>query len=228
MPDQDVTLEQDPATETESSEVIREEPTEVTVEVVRTDDAEVVEPASTRGIVIRHVLERQLGAGQSLGAQLVGASTDVSVALAHAPASVVDEIRGGATLPAALDHTRTEVRGVVADTGSRVRTAIGEYVGNQAALPNAVVVGAADVAEAVLRAQGSVAATAIDSAFTVATVAARGGNVRESVTRERRDLAAQAGAARAEIAESIQRAAEEIRGAVKDYDEYLEAFSDED
>jgi hypothetical protein len=100
-----------------------------------------VEPEATRGVVIRHVLERQLGASQILGAQLVGASTDVSVALVHAPATVVDEIRGGATLPAALAHTRTEVRGVIAG--------------------------------------------------------------------------------------SLQRAAEEIRGAVTDYDECLEAFSDE-
>jgi hypothetical protein len=189
---------------------------------------EVVEPAATRGIVIRHVLERQLGAGQSLGAQLVGASTDVSAALVHAPASVVDEIRGGATLPAGLANTRTEVQAVVSSTGTRVRTAIGEYVGNQATLPNAVVVGAADVAETVLRAQGDVAASAIDSAFTVATIAARGGNVRDAVGRERRDVAARADAARADITESWERAAEEIRGAVKDYDEYLEAFTDED
>jgi hypothetical protein len=205
---------------TDHDTVLEIERTEVTIEVV--------EPAATRGIVIRHVLERQLGAGQSLGAELVGASTDVSAALVHAPASVVDEIRGGATLPAALAHTRTEVRGVVSSTGTRVRTAIGEYVGNQATLPNAVVVGAADVAGAVLRAQGDVAATAIDSAFTVATIAARGGSVRDAVGRERRDLAARADAARADIADSLDRAAEEIRGAVKDYDEYLEAFSDED
>jgi hypothetical protein len=186
-----------------------------------------VGPEATRGIVIRHVLERQLGAGQSLGAQLVAASTDVSVALVHAPATVVDEIRGGATLPAALAHTRTEVRGVMASTGTRVRTAIGEYVGNQATLPNAAVVGAADVPEAVLRAQGNVAASAIDSAFTVAMIAARGGNVRDALTRERRDITARTDAARADIAGSLERAAEEIRGAVVDYDEYLEAFTDE-
>src|SRR5258705_11380574 len=139
-------------------ELIREDPVDATVEVVRTehdhDHDEEAEPDSTRGIVIRHVLERQLGAGQSLGAELVGVTTDVSVALAHAPITVVDEIRGGATLPAALVHTGKEVRGVVAGAGSRDRTAVGEYVGNQAVLPNAVVVGAADVAEAVLRAQG--------------------------------------------------------------------------
>jgi hypothetical protein len=207
---------------TDHDTVLEIEPTEVAIEVVG--------PEATPGNeiwVIRHVLERQLGAGQSLGAQLVGASTDVSAALVHAPASVVDEIRGGATLPAALDRTRGEVRDVLSSNGTRVRTAIGEYVGNQATLPNAIVVGAADVAEAVLRAQGTVAGSAIDSAFTVATIAARGGNVRDAVGRERRDVSARADAARADIAESWKRAAEEIRGAVKDYDEYLEAFSDE-
>lgn len=188
---------------------------------------QVVEPQPTRGLAIRHVLERQLGAGQSLGAQLIGASTDVSVALAQAPASVVDEIRGGATLPAALAHTRTEVRDAIVSTGTRVRGAVGEYVGAQATLPNALVVGAADVAEAVLRAQGTVAATAVDSAFTVATTAARGGDVTDVVRRSRRSVVARTEAARAEIAESWERASEEVRGAVTDDDEYLEDALDE-
>ncbi len=183
---------------------------------------------ATPATVIRQVLERQLVAGQGLGAQLVGASTEISVALVHAPVTVIDEIRSGATLPAALAHTRTEVRGVVGSTGTRVRTAIGEYVGNQATLPNAVVVGAADVAEAVLRGQGNVAGSAIDSAFAVATIAARGGDVKDALGRERHHVAARADAARTDIVESWDRAREEIRGAVNDYDEYLEAFSDED
>lgn len=229
MPDHDVTTGHDPVSEPESSEMIREEPTEVTVEVVRADDAaDTDEPAQARGIVIRHVLERQLGAGQSLSAQLVGASTEASVALANAPAHVIDEIRSGATLPAALASTRSDVGGMLASTGGRVRTAIGEYVGGQATLPNAVVVGAADVAEAVLLAQGAVAATALDAAFTVATVAARGGDLMASLSSEGRDLAATARAARADIAQSWERAAEEIRGALEDDDEYLETFSDED
>lgn len=201
---------------------------DTTLEVEVTEVAiEIVEPEATRAFVIRHLLERQLGAGQSLGAQLVGASTDVSAALVHAPATVVDEIRSGATLPAALALTGAEVRGVVSSTGTRVRTAIGDYVGTQATLPNAVVVGAADVAEAVLRAQGTVAGSAIDSVFTVATTAARGGDVRDAAGRERRDIAARANAARANIAESWEHAAEEIRAAVKDYDEYVEASPDE-
>ncbi|WP_140698063.1 hypothetical protein [Mycolicibacterium hodleri] len=173
----------------------------------------------TPGDVIRQILDRQLVAGQGLGTQLVGASTEISVALAHAPVIVIDEIRSGATLPAALAHTRAEVGGVVTGTGTRVRTAIGEYVGSQATLPQAVVCGVADVAEAVLRGQGNVAGSAIDSAFTVATVAARGGDVKEALGRERRDVAAHAETARADVAESWERALEEIRGAVKDYDE---------
>ncbi|MDX1892327.1 hypothetical protein [Mycolicibacterium sp. 050158] len=194
-------------------------------------DVEVIEIVHDRGIAVRNLLERQLGAGQALGAHLVGATTDASVAIAHAPAGVIDEIRGGATLPAALAHTRSEVGGVVNRTGTRVRAAIGEYVGHQATLPNAFVAGASDVAETVLRAQGNVAATAIDSAFTVAATATRGGNLRDAVDRERRDLAAQVDAARADVAASWERAAEEIRAAVEDYveddAEYLEPFSDE-
>jgi hypothetical protein len=190
---------------------------------------EVTTPEPTPGAVIRQVLERQLVAGQGLGTQLVGASTDITVALVHTPVAVIDEIRSGATLPAALAHTRTETWGVVAHTGTRVRTAIGEYVTNQATLPNAVVCGAADVAEAVLRGQGNVAGSALDSAFAVAAIAARGGDVREALARERRDVAAHADAARAAVAESWDRAFEEIRDAVEDYDdEYLEDFSDED
>lgn len=182
-------------------------------------DTTAAAPASGDRIVIRHVLERQLGAGQSFGVQLVGATTDASVALAHAPATLIDGIRGGATLPAALAHTRKELGDVISSSGSRVRTAIGEYVGTQAALPQAVLVGAAGVAESVLRAQGDVAATAIDSAFSVAIVAARGGNLPTALSHERRDVGAQLEAARADLAESVSRAGREIRGGVEVYDQ---------
>ena len=171
MPDQDTTVE------TEAEQI---------VEVVRTEDDDVVEPESTRNIVIRHVLERQLVAGQSLSGQLVDAATDVTVAVAHAPAVVIGEIRDGATLPTALARTGTSVRDVVTDAGGRVRTAVGGYVGVQAALPNAVVFGAADVAETVARAQGTVTASAFNAAFTLATVASQGGDVRESFGLQRR------------------------------------------
>lgn len=230
MPDQDTTIDQEAAiAEAEApAEEVRSEPTEVTVEVVRTEDDSAEnggEPESTRGIVIRHVLERQLVAGQGLGSELVDAATDVSTAIAKAPADVIGEIRGGATLPTAFARTGTSVREVVTDAGSRVRSAVGEYVGNQATLPNAVVVGAADVAEAVLRAQGTVAASALNAAFTVATSATQGGDVREVFTRERGEVSAVADAARGRIGESVSRARDEIRSRVKDYDALVEALS---
>jgi hypothetical protein len=182
----------------------------------------------TRTIAIRHVLERQLDAGHGLGAHLVGATTDLSVSLAHAPSAALDEIRNGATLPAALAQSGAELRGAVSSTGHRMRSAIGEYVGTQATLPNAVVVGAADVAEAVLRAQGTVAATVVDSAFALAITTARGGDVAGVLNRGRREIAARTGAARTDVVGACERAVEEIRGAVTDYDDYLETVSDGD
>jgi hypothetical protein len=224
MPDSDTTLEADG----ETSELIRDEPVEVTAEVIHVDDSQVIELEPKRSLVIRQVLHRQLEAGQGLGAQLVDAATDVSVAVAHAPATVVDEIRGGATLPTALANTGTSVRGVVTDVGGRVRTAVGGYVGTQATLPNAVVVGAADVAESVVRAQGTVTVSALNAAFSLASVAAQGGDVREAFGRERSEVGATADAARERIGESVSRAREEIRAAIKDYDDLAEAFSDDD
>src|SRR5882757_5589159 len=218
MPDQDTTIDEAEAT----AEEIRSEPTEVTVvEVARTDEDRAendddVEPESTRSIVIRHVLERQLVAGHGLSSELVDAATDVTVALAQAPAGVVGEIRGGATLPIAFARTGTSV------------SAVGEYVGNQATLPNAVVVGAADVAETVVRAQGTVTASALNAAFTLATSATQGGDVREVFSRERHEVGAVADAARGRIGESVSRARDEIRSRIKDYDALVEAFSDED
>ena len=103
MTDPNTTLEEDTTT------LIREEPVEVTAEVVHVDDTTAVEEQPSRSIVIRHVLTRQLVAGQELSAQLIDAATDVSVVVAHAPATVVDEIRGGATLPTALANTGTSV-----------------------------------------------------------------------------------------------------------------------
>jgi hypothetical protein len=222
MPDKETTTveEAEPIVE----EMVRSEPTDVAVvEVIQTEDDDVDEPESTRSIVIRHVLERQLVASQSLSGQLVDAATDVTVAVAHAPADVIGEIRGGATLPTALARTGTSVRGVVTDAGGRVRTAVGGYVEAQATLPNAVVVGAADVAETVARAQGTVATSALNAAFALATVATQGGDVREAFGRERRELGETAGSARTKVGESVSRARDEIRGSIKDYDELVEA-----
>lgn len=232
MPE-DTTIDHEAAIDQEATtpEEIRSEPTEVTVvEIVRTEDDtdEGVEHESTRSIVIRHVLQRQLVAGQDLSSELIDAATDVSVAIAKAPAGVVGEIRGGATLPTAFAITGTSIREVVSGAGGRVRSAVGEYVGNQATLPNAVVVGAADVAEAVLRAQGTVTASALNAAFTVATSATQGGDVREVFSRERSEVGAVAGAARDRIGESVSRARDEIRSRIKDYDALVETFSDDD
>jgi hypothetical protein len=47
--------------------------------------------------------------------------------------------------------------------------------------------------------------------------------VREAFGRERRDLGAAAGSARATVSESVNRARDEIRGSIKDYDELVEA-----
>jgi hypothetical protein len=215
MPESDTVLENDQT----SSEIIREEPVEVTAEVIRADDADADDAAdhpSTRTLAIRHVLERQLGAGNALGVQLLDAATDVSAAVVHTPATVVDEIRGGATLPTALANTGTSLRGVVYDVGGRVRTAVGGYVVEQAALPNAVVVGSADVAESLVRAQGTVTASALNAAFTLASTATQGGDVREAFGRERSEVGAAVGAARQRVEESVSRAREEIRNAVKD------------
>lgn len=212
MPESDTILEHDPA----NAEMIREQPVEVTAAVIRADDPDTDDPQPIRGLVIRHVLERQLVAGNALGVQLLDATTDVSAAVAHTPATVVDEIRGGATLPTALARTGTSLRGVVYDVGGRVRTAVGGYVVAQATLPNAVVVGTADVAESLVRAQGTVTASALNAAFTVASTATQGGDVREVLTRERDEVGAAVDAARQRVGESVSRAREEIRTAIKD------------
>ena len=207
---------------------VRDEPVDVTVEVIPTDDHDPAEPAELRTRVLRDLLSRQLEVSHDLGTELVDAATNVSVAVARAPASVVCEIRGGATLPTALVQSGTDVRDVVNTAGTSLRTAVGDYVGHQATLPSAVVVGASDVAESVLRAQGKVAASAMNATFTVATVVAHGGDVREMANRERSAVGVTTDAARAAIGASWGRAREEIRGAVEGFDEAAEAFADRD
>src|ERR1700712_3526372 len=160
-------------------------------------DIDIAEPASASNHALRDAVERQLIAGQSLGAQLIGAATDASVALVHAPITAVDEIRGGARLPAALTRAGRETRAGVIAAGERLRTAVGEDAGTRAPLPHAVVVGAAEVAQAVLRAQGTVTASAVDAVFALATAAARG-DVQTTASRERYEVLAQADGVRAE------------------------------
>ncbi|MGK2866304.1 MAG: hypothetical protein ACSLFA_06615, partial [Mycobacterium sp.] len=146
--------------------------------------AEVESDIRRRAVALRAALERQLDAGQGLSEELLGATTDAGVAIVESPAKVIAAVRSGATLPAALGETGDAVQDCVAAAGSRIRTAVGDYVGRQAVLPNAVIVGAAEVTGALVRAQGELASTAVDGAFAVATTATRRGDVRDAIDRE--------------------------------------------
>lgn len=214
--------------ETETHEV-RDDVVDVEVEVVHSqddaDDTAADARARARSLAIRHLAQRQLSAGQDLSTRLIGAATDASVAVTRVPAGVVTEIRSGATLPTAISRTGTSVREAMGTAGQQARAAVGEYVGTQAALPNAVVVGAADVAETVLRAQGAVASTALNTGFTVALAATQGGDVRETIGRERAALTAKRETVRGDVTASWDRARDEFRGAVRDYDALSMAFS---
>ena len=118
-------------------------------------DAEIVPVTeSDTGRHAGDVLERQLDAGQDLSTHLIEATTDAAVAVAESPAKVIAAIRSGATLPAAIGETNEAVQEAVLMAGSRIRTAVGAYVNQQAPLPNAVIVGAAEVAAATVRGQG--------------------------------------------------------------------------
>jgi hypothetical protein len=226
MPESDTTVEAVTPSE-EPVEIVREEPVDVTAEVVVIDDEDDEDDDDhARTIVLRQVLERQLVAGQAVSMDVVEAATDATIAVAHAPAGLVDEIRGGATLPTALSRTGTAVREVVVDAGGRLRSSVGGYVGAQATLPNAVISGAADVAESVVRAQGDVAASAINAAFAVATTAAQGGDLRASFANERSEIATTAGDARDRVEASVTRARTGIQAAIKDYDALVAAFDD--
>jgi hypothetical protein len=160
------------------------------------------------------VLERQLVAGQTLSSELIDAASDLTAAIAEAPAAVVNAVRGGATLPAAFTHSTGALQDVVADAGDRVRAAVGEYIGSQAKLPNAVIGGAAEVAGSLVRAQGSVASSAVDAAFAVATVAAHGGELRDAIDREWRELSATASSARENVNHTFDIARQGVRQAV--------------
>jgi hypothetical protein len=162
---------------------------------------------------IRAVLRRQLVAGQTLSSELIEAASDLTAAIAETPATVVNAVRGGATLPAAFTHSTDALHDVVADAGDRVRAAVGDYIGNQANLPNAVIGGAAEVAGSVVRAQGSIASSAVDAAFTVATVAAHGGELRDALDREWRELSATASSARENVNHTFDVARQGIRQA---------------
>jgi ABC-type transporter Mla subunit MlaD len=184
--------------------------------------AEVEEKARETALAIRHVLERQIVAGRGLSGELVGAATDAAAALVEAPASVVNAINGGATLPDAFGQTRASVQESFTDAGDRIRTAVGVYVNNQATLPHAVIKGAAEVAGSVVRAQGEVTRSAVDTALTVAAAATNGGHVRDTFDQEWQELSATAGATRKDIDTAISSARDGIREAVDEGGKYAE------
>lgn len=178
------------------------------------DAAEVEADIRRRALAIRAALERQLGAGQGLSEELLGAATDAGVAVVESPAKVIAAVRGGATLPAAFGETGDTVGDSVAAAGSRIRTAVGEYVGRQAVLPNAVIVGAAEVAGALVRAQGELAACAVDGAFAVATTASHRGDVRDAIDREWSEFNATAVELRDTVEARMSVARQSIRDAI--------------
>lgn len=167
-----------------------------------------------RALAVREALERQLGAGQGLSDELFSATTDVGVVVVESPARVIAAVRTGATLPAALGEISEAVGDSAAAAGSRIRTAVGEYVGQQAVLPNAVIVGAAEVAGALVRAQGELAACAVDGAFAVATTATRRGDVRDAIDREWSEFNATAVELRDTVEARIAVARQSIRDAI--------------
>ncbi len=178
------------------------------------DAAEVESDIRRRALAIREALERQLGAGQGLSGELLGAATDAGVAVVESPAMLIAAVRGGATLPAAFGETGDTVGDSVAAAGSRIRTAVGEYVGRQAVLPNAVIVGTAEVAGALVRAQGELASCAVDGAFAVATTASHRGDVRDAIDREWSEFNATAVELRDTVEARISVARQSIRDAI--------------
>ncbi|WP_099024120.1 hypothetical protein [Mycolicibacterium palauense] len=178
------------------------------------DPAQEPSNGEAHAVVLRDRLERQLVAGQGLTRELVDATTDVSAALLEAPARVVAAVRGGATLPAALQHTGTDLREIVTGTGDHLRSVVGDYVGAQATLPAAVLAGTSDVAGALVRANGRVTATAVDGALSLGVVAVRGEDVRGAADQEWREVMSAFERARATVTETVTTARLGVREAV--------------
>jgi hypothetical protein len=203
-------------TDTESTEMAAD-PADVELVELEADGGDSSEDtvAEARApLPIRAVLERQLVAGQTLSSELIDAASDLTAAIAEAPAALVNAVRGGATLPAAFTHSTSGLHNVAADAGDRMRAALGEYVSGQANLPNAVIGGAAEVTASLVRAQGSVAGSAVDAAFAVAAVAAHGGELRDALDREWRELSAAASSARENVNHTFDVARQSVRQAV--------------
>jgi hypothetical protein len=203
-------------TDTESTEMTAD-PADVELVELEADGGDSSEDTVAEArtpLPIRAVLERQLVAGQTLSSELIDAASDLTAAIAEAPAALVNAVRGGATLPAAFTHSTSALHNVAADAGDRMRAALGEYVSGQANLPNAVIGGAAEVTASLVRAQGSVAGSAVDAAFAVAAVAAHGGELRDALDREWRELSATASSARENVNHTFDVARQSVRQAV--------------
>ena len=175
------------------------------------EDVEDDEDYERAAVVLLEVLERQLIAGQELSTRIVDATTDAAATFALTPATVIAEVRAGATLPDALDQAGAALQDAAAEAGSRIRAAVGSYVNSQSALPNAVITGAADVAVSVVRAQGAVTVSAVDTAFTIATVATRGGDIRDAFEQEWRALVASTASARDSVDGAIEGARHNVQ-----------------
>lgn len=171
-------------------------------------------PEPRTNIVIRQVLERQIAAGQALSSQILDAATDVTTAIAHAPATFAGAIQDGETIASAWERTGTGVQDVIDEARGRLRAAVTTYVGHQATLPVAVLGYAGEVAGSVASAQGTVAGSALDSAFAVATAATQGDNVRAALERNIEELRSTATAARGDVNASLRRAGQDVREAV--------------
>jgi hypothetical protein len=163
------------------------------------EDLDEYEDVEHTGLVLREVIERQLIACRALSTQVTDAATDVTVTLVESPARVIAAVREGATLPSAFGLTTDTVADAAMEAGSRIRAAVGTYLTAQAALPNALISGTAEVAGSAVRAQGALASSAFDAAFTVATAVSRGADVRDSLDEEWNGLVASVASARDDV-----------------------------
>ena len=140
---------------------------------------------------IRHVLERQLIAGQALSGELVIAATDVTAAVVEeAPAKVVAAVRDGAPLPAAFGQTGDALQDDRRRRGQPSAQRCGPLRRRPGDVAERRTHRVAEVAGSLVRAQGAVTGAAIGSALTVAAVATRAGDVRDTLDQEWRELAA--------------------------------------
>ncbi|TGD88305.1 hypothetical protein BayCH28_11145 [Mycolicibacterium sp. CH28] len=183
-------------------------------EILPGEGTDEVRPEPRMNIVIRQVLERQLTAGQALSSQLLNAATDVTTAVAHAPATFAAAIQEGDTISSAWTRTGADLHGVADEAGGRARAAVVSYIGHQATLPVAVLGCVGEIAGSLAAAQGTVVGSALDGAFAVAVAATNGENMRQVVGRNIGDVRATAAAARGDLDDSVTRAGLEVRQAV--------------